>query len=169
MLPTSYLQTSFILFGLFLTGCAGDLPPGTGGTSRASSTNIQLPNSPPVTQTIPGSTPLPSAGTSTSGSSADLTSAISNFYNVSLGRVPDSGGLSYYLSQAQGGRALSEIGIEIANSPEAKIRQVYLTHLLREPDLAGMNYWLRDFALGQSLEQISYNIRKASECKVSCL
>ena len=49
---------------------------------------------------------------------------IYKIYQNQLQRIPDAGGLSHYQAQLAGGRTLEDIRKEIANSPEAKERQV---------------------------------------------
>ena len=94
---------------------------------------------------------------------------ISGFYKFYLGREASPSELNSSIDQALAGRPLSEIQAEIMNSPEAKIRQMYLSHLLREPEKAAMANWLSEYARGQSLGQIENGVRKLNDCKVACL
>jgi hypothetical protein len=92
-------------------------------------------------------------------------------YEVSLGRVPDIAGLTYWVQLADSGTPMSSIEADIANSPEAmalygtnvtsaSLTQLYQNAFDRLPDTGGLNYWLNS---GLSMAQIEVDFINSPE------
>lgn len=101
---------------------------------------------------------------------------VARLYSAYLLRIPDAGGLTYWLGKYRSGRTLSWISSSFASSREFKNRYGSLTNrgfvlliyrnvLQRNPDTAGVDYWTRKLNAGTSRGQVMLNFSESSEYK----
>jgi len=111
---------------------------------------------------------------------------ISRLYLGALDRLPDSEGLSYWVTQWQGGKALASIAGSMVNSPEFNSRfetqsldsfvdRVYQNVMGRPADTAGKAYWVQQLEKGVSKGDVvlgfteSVEYRQLTDAKVGIL
>jgi hypothetical protein len=86
---------------------------------------------------------------------------VARLYFAYLLRIPDYGGLQYWIGQFRGGMSLSAISQAFANSPEFNARYgaltnagfvalVYQNVLGRAPDAGGLAYWVNQLNAGMT-------------------
>lgn len=106
-----------------------------------------------------------------SGNSEDrlIIKELNQIYQDVLNRLPLEEGLNYWIEQHKNGVSFEKIRELIQNSPEAKLRALYLSHFEREPDTAGLNFWLEQLKKGMKIEEVRKKFRMSEECKKDCL
>lgn len=95
-----------------------------------------------------------------SGEYQGLSSPVARLYFAFFQRIPDYGGLTYWISRFRGGESLDAIANYFAASPEFAqaygaldntqfVARVYLNVLGRAPDPGGLSYWTSELASGR--------------------
>ena len=102
-------------------------------------------------------------------------------YQAAFDRVPDQGGLGYWIYQMDGGMALSQVATGFINSAEFKtlygdnpsnsafVTLLYDNVLHRAPDAGGYAYWMNELAHGVSREEALIGFSESTENKVSLM
>ena len=92
----------------------------------------------------------------------DPAAAVTRMYQAGLGRLPDQGGLNFWIASVQRGMPLSELGNSFLSSAEFTARfgtgldntgfvtQIYRNVLGREPDAGGLAFFRDGLNSGQS-------------------
>lgn len=89
-------------------------------------------------------------------------------------RMPDQGGLAYWLGKLDGGMKLDQVSAKFAASSEFKtkygnttnaafVQLVYTNVLDRQPDAAGLAYWVNKLNAGMSRGTVMTNFSESSE------
>ncbi|MEJ7844817.1 MAG: DUF4214 domain-containing protein [Acidimicrobiales bacterium] len=95
----------------------------------------------------------------TSGESNALVAPVARLYEAYFLRLPDPGGLDYWVSYMRRGASLAQVSAAFAGSPEFVARYgalspsgfvdlVYRNVLGRAPDLGGLTYWVGQLVNG---------------------
>ena len=102
-------------------------------------------------------------------------------YQAAFDRVPDQGGLGYWIDQMDHGMGLSQVATGFINSAEFKalygnnpsdaefVTLLYDNVLHRAPDTGGFNYWMNELSHGVSREQALIGFSESSENKVALM
>jgi len=108
---------------------------------------------------------------------ANTVAPIVSLYFAAFGRVPDVGGLQYWVSAQRDGMKLADIAVAFTQSAEfaqsAQISdQSFLTTLYqnalgRSPDAGGLAYWNAQLAGGMSRDQVLSSISTSGEGTVA--
>ncbi len=96
---------------------------------------------------------------------ASATGAITQAYQIALGRNPDAAGLEYWRSVAAGGASLDSIADSIKGSPEAQVRALYKEVLGRVGDAAGVAFFTDRLKKGVSLAEVRQDMLASDEYK----
>jgi hypothetical protein len=98
-------------------------------------------------------------------------------YAAYLTRVPDAGGLNYWLKKRRGGLTLAQISAKFASSAEFKrrygtltnrafVQQIYLNVLGRAGEKSGVDYWTKRLDTNKSSRgQVMINFSESNEYK----
>lgn len=97
-------------------------------------------------------------------------------YQAAFNRIPDLGGVGFWMSVADKGAALTQISGEFMQSAEFKslygastsnadlVALLYVNALHREPDAAGLAYWTNVLDTGQATrEQVLFGFSESAE------
>ncbi|MES2127671.1 MAG: Ig-like domain-containing protein [Pseudomonadota bacterium] len=109
-----------------------------------------------------------------SGEFSGLVQSVSSLYYTAFGRIPDSGGLAFWLHQAQSGMALDTISTAFTASGEYQQRYsgnsdagfidlLYVGALGRLPAAATRAHWLGEMAAGASRASVLTAISQSTE------
>jgi hypothetical protein len=102
-------------------------------------------------------------------------------YQAAFDRVPDQGGLGYWIDQMDGGMRLSQVATGFINSAEFKslygnnptngefVTLLYDNVLHRAPDTAGYAFWMNELSHGMSREQALTGFSESTENKVALM
>ena len=102
-------------------------------------------------------------------------------YQAAFDRVPDQGGLGYWIDQMDSGTGLSQVATGFINSAEFKalygnnpsnaefVTLLYDNVLHRAPDAGGYNYWMNELSHGVSREQVLTGFSESTENKVALM
>jgi len=91
---------------------------------------------------------------------------VSSLYQGLLGRLPDRGGLSDWVSQLRAGESRAQVTLGIERSDEfiGRAVQIYYQDFLgRTADIPGLNYWVETVRCGGTLEEVKANILGSDE------
>lgn len=112
-------------------------------------------------------------GTSTPITSTE--SKILRLYRAALGRIPDSGGLAFWVSTYESGQSLSQIASGFRNSPEfidlygsdvddrEFVDLLYRNVLGRVGDPGGSNFWIGQLSAGASRDDVLAQFAESPE------
>lgn len=95
-------------------------------------------------------------------------------YRAAFGRVPDSGGLSYWTAQRRGGVPIASIAASFIASPEASgyldnpeddlfLEALYGNVLGRNADAEGLAFWLGELRTGRSRTNVLVQFSESTE------
>jgi hypothetical protein len=90
---------------------------------------------------------------------------VSQVYTDLLHRTADSGGLSFWSGQIDGGQSPYEVVLSIESSGEYRtdlVEQMYQTYLHRSADPGGLSYWVGELG-SESVEQVQAGIIGSGE------
>ncbi len=102
-------------------------------------------------------------------------------YQAAFDRVPDQGGLGYWIDQMDGGLKLSQVATGFINSAEFKalygnnpsnaefVTLLYDNVLHRAPDAGGYDFWMNELSRGVSREQVLTGFSESTENKVALM
>ena len=102
-------------------------------------------------------------------------------YQAAFDRVPDQGGLGYWIDQMDGGMRLSQVATGFINSAEFKtlygnnpsnselVTLLYDNVLHRAPDAGGYAYWMERLAGGMAREDVLIGFSESTENKVALM
>ena len=102
-------------------------------------------------------------------------------YQAAFDRVPDQGGLGYWIDQMDSGMGLSQVATGFINSAEFKalygnnpsnaefVTLLYDNVLHRAPDTGGYDFWMNELAHGVSREQVLTGFSESTENKVALM
>ncbi len=102
-------------------------------------------------------------------------------YQAAFDRVPDQGGLGYWIDQMDSGVVLSQVATGFINSAEFKslygnnpsdsafVTLLYDNVLHRAPDAGGYAYWMNELAHGVTREQALIGFSESTENKVALM
>lgn len=102
-------------------------------------------------------------------------------YQAAFDRVPDQGGLGYWIDQMDGGMGLSQVATGFINSAEFKtlygnnpsnsafVTLLYDNVLHRAPDAGGYAYWMNKLTHGVTREQALIGFSESTENKVALM
>ena len=99
------------------------------------------------------------------GSEEWVSALIGRFYESTLGRAPDPGGLRYWIDQIRGGMTPAAVASRFyasqeyynrsGGTPDAWVRDLYEEILLRAPDAGGLSHWAGKASAGVSRTTIA--------------
>jgi hypothetical protein len=95
---------------------------------------------------------------------------VSGLYQTTLGRSPDTAGLTFWVQMLQVGFSRAAVAAQIWNSPEHRaleVTQFYTTILHRAPDRGGLAFWTNAMLGGAGEEQVMLDLLSSAEYK-SC-
>lgn len=99
--------------------------------------------------------------------SATTTTFVQNLYKNILQREGETGGINYWLAQADAGMSASDMTKDFIYSTEGQhvtaIVRLYDVFFNRAPDSAGLSYWVSALSSGTSLRQIANAFSTSSE------
>ena len=102
-------------------------------------------------------------------------------YQAAFDRVPDQGGLGYWIDQMDSGTGLSQVATGFINSAEFKalygnnpsnaefVTLLYDNVLHRAPDAGGYDFWMNELSHGVSREQVLTGFSESTENKVALM
>ena len=102
-------------------------------------------------------------------------------YQAAFDRVPDQGGLGYWIDQMDSGTGLSQVATGFINSAEFKalygnnpsnaefVTLLYDNVLHRAPDAGGHDFWMNELSHGVSREQVLTGFSESTENKVALM
>ena len=102
-------------------------------------------------------------------------------YQAAFDRVPDQGGLGYWINQMDSGVGLSQVATGFINSAEFKslygnnpsnsefVTLLYDNVLHRAPDTGGYDYWMNELTHGTTREQALIGFSESTENKVALM
>ena len=102
-------------------------------------------------------------------------------YQAAFDRVPDQGGLGYWIDQMDSGTGLSQVATGFINSAEFKalygnnpsnaefVTLLYDNVLHRAPDTGGYDFWMNELSHGVSREQVLTGFSESTENKVALM
>ena len=101
-------------------------------------------------------------------------------YNAAFDRVPDKGGLGFWIGQADKGVSMSDIAKSFTTSTEFKnmygethtnsefINKLYMNVLDRAPDAVGVQFWQNQLESGAKTEaQVLFGFSESTENKIA--
>ena len=102
-------------------------------------------------------------------------------YQAAFDRVPDQGGLGYWIDQMDSGMGLSQVATGFINSAEFKalygnnpsnaefVTLLYDNVLHRAPDAGGYSYWIEQLSSGMTRENVLIGFSESTENKVALM
>ena len=102
-------------------------------------------------------------------------------YQAAFDRVPDQGGLGYWIDQMDSGMGLSQVATGFINSAEFKalygnnpsnaefVTLLYDNVLHRTPDAGGYSYWMEQLSSGMTRENVLIGFSESTENKVALM
>jgi len=102
-------------------------------------------------------------------------------YQAAFNRVPDEGGLGFWIGEMDKGVTLAQVASGFINSDEFRglygtnpsnaefVDLLYQNVLHREPDTGGYNYWMNELTHGLSREQILISFSESTENKAALM
>ena len=102
--------------------------------------------------------------------------AVARLYTAVLGRLPDTGGLEYWVAQRASGVSFQEIARQMTGSSEFRttygpltntqfVNLVYENVLGRQPDTAGRSYWVGQLDAGYARSAMMVGFSESPEFK----
>jgi hypothetical protein len=95
---------------------------------------------------------------------------VSGLYQTTLGRSPDTAGLTYWVQMLQDGFSRAAVAAQIWESPEHRaleVTQFYTTILHRAPDKGGLAFWTNTLLGGAGEEHVMLGLLASAEYKSS--
>lgn len=103
-----------------------------------------------------------------------LDGEIARLYQAVFDRLPDPGGMNFYVTGRAEGRSLASVSDEFLRSPEfvsaygdlgdrAFIEQLYRNVLGREGDRAGIDFWTNELVAGRSRSEVVIEFAQSPE------
>ena len=178
---SSYTSGDFVIEGGVTYQSLMDVPAGTPISSTAYwsslesiASSLSNPGSPPAETPNPDDTtilnpPADTNDTPTSGPLDTNEGFVKQQYTDFLGRDPDEGGLSYWVTGLDNGSIQrSDVVNFFVFSEEfqekvAPVSRLYQAYFLRIPDTSGLSYWINEKLNGTSLDTISEAFAGSSE------
>ena len=102
-------------------------------------------------------------------------------YQAAFDRVPDQGGLGYWINEMDRGTGLSQVATGFINSAEFKalygnnpsnsefVTLIYDNVLHRTPDAGGYSYWMEQLSSGMTRENVLIGFSESTENKVALM
>jgi hypothetical protein len=102
-------------------------------------------------------------------------------YQAAFDRVPDQGGLGYWITEMDSGMGLSQVATGFINSAEFKtlygnnpsnaefVTLLYDNVLHRAPDSGGYSYWMEQLSSGMTRENVLIGFSESTENKVALM
>ena len=102
-------------------------------------------------------------------------------YQAAFDRVPDQGGLGYWINEIDRGTGLSQAATGFINSAEFKalygnnpsnsefVTLIYDNVLHRTPDAGGYSYWMEQLSSGMTRENVLIGFSESTENKVALM
>ena len=102
-------------------------------------------------------------------------------YQAAFDRVPDQGGLGYWINEMDRGMGLSQVATGFINSAEFKalygnnpsnsefVTLIYDNVLHRTPDAGGYSYWMEQLSSGMTKENVLIGFSESTENKVALM
>ena len=114
-------------------------------------------------------------------SNAWITNIVTGFYENTLGRGPDSGGLNYWIYKIRSGTSVAKVAASFYSSAEyfngyghgsltTWVRDLYPKLLGRTPDSSGVNYWVSQAKKGPTAAsgrtKVAYSFYQSFESRM---